>query len=93
MPRLHQCQTSPQFAACRAELPVCRPDGTALGSVVVREFSISLKHVDFHGGLVVSRRRKHLTLFGRYGCIAIDELRHYAPHRFDTERKRRHVEQ
>ena len=49
--------------------------------------------MDLDAGLVVGRGREDLALLRRDGGVALDQRRHHAAKRLDTERERRDVEQ
>ena len=49
--------------------------------------------MDLNARLIVRRRREHLTLRGRDGCVAVDDFRADAAERLNAERERGHVEQ
>ena len=50
-------------------------------------------YLDEHAGLVVAVRRERLCLLGRDCCVTLDQRRHHAARRLDTQGQRRHVEQ
>src|SRR5579884_1446027 len=62
-------------------------------TVVFSEFALALQDVDLDAGLVVAGGREDLALLGRNGGVALDQFGKDAAQGFDTERKRRDVEQ
>ena len=50
-------------------------------------------YLDEHAGLVVAVRSERLGLLGGDGRVTLDQRRHHAARRLDTQGQRRHVEQ
>ena len=61
--------------------------------VVVRHRPFALQHVDVDRRLAVFGGGEDLRLLRRNRRVAIDQLRHHAAERFQTQRERRDVEQ
>src|SRR5690606_18459592 len=61
--------------------------------VVGRAAALALEHVDRDRCLVVLRRREDLRRLRRDRRVLLDQLRHHAALRLDTERQRRNVEE
>ena len=53
--------------------------------VVLGHRTLTLKHMDLYGRLVVCSRGEDLALMGRDGGIRVDELCHHAAQGLDTE--------
>src|SRR4030095_394425 len=62
-------------------------------SVVAREFSLALQHVNVYRRLVVFSRREGFSFARRNGRVAFDHLGHHAAQSFDAHREWRHVQQ
>ena len=63
------------------------------GLVLSCHRTLALQHVDGDGGLVVDGGREGFRLLARNGRVGINQLRHHATERLDSERQRSHVEQ
>ena len=61
--------------------------------VVIGHLPFSLEDPDRHGGLVVGCRREGLPLFGWNGGIPVDDSGEDPSQCFDSQGKRRHIEQ
>ncbi len=63
------------------------------GDIIDCHSPLTLQHMDFHWGLVISRGRENLTLGGGDGGIALDELSQDATQRLNAQGKRGDVKQ
>ena len=70
----------------------CRRDENQ-GAIVAGHLSLSLLHVDLHGGLTVGSGGEYLALLRRYRRVAFDQSSHDAAERLDAEGKRGDVQQ
>jgi len=64
---------------------------TAKCSVVLSFGTLTLEHMNFYAGLIISGRRECLRLAGRNSGIGFDQLRGNSTERLDTERQRGNI--
>ena len=62
-------------------------------AIILDEFAFALHDVNQNIGLPIDARGEVFSGAGRYGRIAMDQLRHHATHNLDAERQRRNIQQ